>query len=66
MASVEFRDGYREVPDHVAALLAGYAADVFRLTYEEAIELANKELVRQHANAAAERIVREHLTTFAR
>lgn len=66
MAKIELRDGWREVPDHVADLLAGHVEQVYRLTYDEAIELANRELTRRHANAAADKLIREHFTTYGR
>ncbi len=66
MAQVELRDGWREVPDHVAALLAPHADQLYRLTYEEAIALVNNELVRSRANAEFDKIVGAHLRTFGR
>lgn len=61
MAQIELRDGWREVPDHVAAMLAPHHDQLFRLTYEEALELANKELTRQYVNEAADKLVSSHL-----
>ncbi len=66
MAQIELRDGWREVPDHVALLLAPHADQLYHLTYDEAIALANNELVRQRANAEFDKIVSSHLRTHGR
>jgi hypothetical protein len=55
---LEFRDGKRVVPDYIAALLAG--VETFRLTYEEAIEEANKKSEADFINAQQDRILAAH------
>lgn len=44
LPEVEFRDGVRVVPHHVAAILA--SIETYRLTYDEAIKLANTGMLR--------------------
>ena len=44
MPEIEFRDGFRVVPHHVAAILAGF--ETWKFTYEEAIKLANSGMLR--------------------
>lgn len=41
---IEFRDGTKVVPHHVAAILAGI--ETHKFTYEEAIKLANSGMLR--------------------
>lgn len=55
---LEFRDGKRVVPDYIAALLAG--VETFRLTYEEAIDTANKKSEADFINAQQDRILAAH------
>jgi hypothetical protein len=43
---VEFRDGVRVVPPHVAAILRDI--DTFALTFEEAIQVANQKMTRDY------------------
>jgi len=44
MPEIEFRDGPRVVPHHVAAILA--SIDTYKFTYDEAIRLANDGMLR--------------------
>lgn len=44
MPEIEFRDGLRPVPHHVAAILA--SVETFKYTYEEALRLANGGMLR--------------------
>lgn len=44
MAEVEFRDGKREIPDHLADLMVGM--DTYKLTYAQAENEANQKLAR--------------------
>lgn len=60
MARVEFRDGPRDVPDHVADLMRGL--DTYALTFEQARDLANNKILRDRLNAEADRVVRNHFT----
>lgn len=56
--TMEFRDGPREVPDHLAFLLRGM--DTYRLTYLEAIQKANDSLFKDWLNGKQGQILRRH------
>lgn len=58
MAEVEFRDAVREVPDHLADLMAGI--DTYRMTYDEAVIEVNRLLQRRPVDAAFDDIVKQH------
>lgn len=62
MAELEFRDGLREVPDHLADMMRGL--DTYKMTYEEAQTLANQSLVRDRLNRAGEKVVADHFRRF--
>lgn len=55
---LEFRDGFREVPDHLAALMTGI--ETFRLTYREALEKANNRQLADYLNKQQDVILRRH------
>lgn len=55
-----FRDGEREVPDHLALWMTGI--DTARLTYEEALVEMNKKMERDFINRAANATVRAHFS----
>lgn len=57
MKTVEFRDGERDIPDHVAELLRG--VDTFAYTYDQAVRLSEQELLRKRLNDAQSTIVDE-------
>jgi len=57
MKTVEFRDGERDIPDHVAEILRG--VDTFAYTYDEAVRLSEQELLRKRLNDAQRTIVDE-------
>lgn len=57
MKTVEFRDGERDIPDHVAELLRG--VDTFAYTYDQAVRLSEQELLRKRLNDAQRTIVDE-------
>lgn len=61
---LEFRDGSREVPDHLAIHMRGM--ETFRITYGEAITAVNDKLQRDFINSAAERFVDDHFKRMAR
>jgi hypothetical protein len=63
MTNVEFRDGERLVPDHVAAMMSGI--DTHRLTYDQAIEAANQQLLRNQLNLAQRSAVSEHFRSVS-
>lgn len=54
----EFRDGKRLVPAYISNLLAGI--ETHRLTYEEAIETANRKIESDFLNAQQDRILAAH------
>lgn len=56
---IEFRDGIREIPDHLAALMKGLPT--YALTYEEARHKANWKMVADIANNAQNAAVRKTL-----
>lgn len=55
---LEFRDGMRSVPDYLAAMMAGIPTH--RMTYEEAIDLANRQLASDHLNAKQDEFIAAH------
>lgn len=57
-AEYEFRDGKRLVPDYIGVLLTGI--ETHRLTYEEAIDAANKKVETDFLNAQQDRILAAH------
>lgn len=62
MALLEFRDGLREVPDHLADMMRGL--DTYQLTYEQAQTQANQSLVRDRLNRVGEKVVSDHLRRY--
>lgn len=58
MAEVEFRDGKRDVPEHVERLLAG--VPTYKLTYAEAQEFINLRLQRDYVENIHSKIVSNH------
>lgn len=64
MAEVEFRTGKQEIPDHLADLMAGLETQ--RMTYEEAVDAANRKLVDTHVDKAVDRILKAHFTLGVR
>jgi hypothetical protein len=58
MAELEFRDGKRETPDYLADYLS--YVDTVRVTYLEAIELANKARLTEHLNNMQQKVITEH------
>lgn len=58
MAEVEFRDGPRNVPDHLASLMITF--DTHRMTYDQAVIAANNKLVADQLNQTQVQIIRDH------
>lgn len=58
MAEVEFRDGKRQIPDHLAAMMADLRTHT--MTYEQAVEKANWKLADDFANKAVDGLVQSH------
>jgi len=55
---VEFRDGKRMVPPYIGSLLSGI--ETYRLTYDEAIAVANKKIESDFINAQQDKILAAH------
>lgn len=55
---VEFRDGKRWIPAHLADMMA--TLNTHTLTYEEAVEKANWKLASDHINTAADSFIKGH------
>ena len=55
---IEFRTGKREIPDHLAEMMTGM--QTYLMTYEEAIELANKRLATNHVEKAINQRIDDH------
>ena len=60
MAEVEFRTGKREIPDHLSELMQGIETQ--RLTYEEAVEEANRRALGTHIDKSVDLILRGHFS----
>lgn len=56
--SIEFRDGKRQVAPHVYEMLRN--VETFRMTYEEALNYANGQILRSHVNLKADQFVARH------
>ena len=59
MKKIDFRDGEREVPDYIGALLGGI--DTQNLTYKEAIDISNRSLLTKRLNLAQHDLVNDHM-----
>lgn len=55
---VEFRDGISEVPAYLADLMAGFPTHT--MTKQEAIDAANKEMMRRTVDTAYDGVIKEH------
>lgn len=58
MANIEFRDGERLVPAHVAVLMKGL--ETHTMTYDQAIRIANQKLVKDRLGAAQRGLIQDH------
>lgn len=58
MAEIEFRDGVKTVPDHVRDMMVGL--DTHKFTYEEAVRLSEKKIVRDRLNQIQTDITMRH------
>lgn len=58
MATVEFRTGPREIPDHLADMMAELKTQA--MTYEEAVAAANKRMQRITIDKAVDRHLQAH------
>lgn len=55
---LEFRDGKRLIPPYLGHLLQGI--ETYRLTYDEAIEAANRKMESDFINAQQDRVLAAH------
>lgn len=58
MKTVEFRDGEKDVPDHVALLMQGMRT--WEMTYEQARQLAHNNQLRRALEGAQRDLIRQH------
>lgn len=58
MRELEFRDGKRLVPDHLADMMS--SLPLHTLTYDDAVQKANWKLASDYADRAADRAVQSH------
>ena len=55
---VEFRDGWKTVPDHVEAMLTGI--ETHKYTYDQAIRAAEKAMLEDHILKAQQSLIQTH------
>jgi hypothetical protein len=55
---IEFRDGMRLVPTYLAAIMEGLATH--KMTYEDSVLAANKQMESNHLNAQRDKILAAH------
>jgi hypothetical protein len=53
-----FRDGKREVPEHLAELMAGM--ETFRFNFSDAIDEANRRQMGEYLRKAQQDVLRTH------
>lgn len=58
MRELEFRDGKRLVPDHLADMMGDLKTHT--MTHDEAVEKANWQLASDHLNRVADGVVQGH------
>ena len=64
MAEVEFRDGKKDIPDHLAEMMKGLPTH--QMTLAEATNAANNSLVGERFNRARQNLITEHFKNFGR
>ena len=62
MPEVAFRDGPRNVVDHVAEMLK--TIETHKLTYDQAMAAANNRLLQHEIDRRASDLIREHFRQF--
>lgn len=55
---LQFRDGKRWVPAHLANLMADF--ETFKLTYDDALREANNKMTRDFTNDAIDGVIQRH------
>lgn len=58
LRSVEFRDGFHDIPAYIADLMAGLPTHT--MTLEEANKKVNAALLERHIGAAYDQIIKQH------
>lgn len=61
-----FKDGVRDIPEHLATVFRGLKLPTHELTYEQAVERMNWANARNFANDTMHRIQADHLRNFGR
>lgn len=64
MATMEFRDGRREVPDYLADVLRRYEKRLYQITYDEAMELANRTMEHDVIERKLGSVISSHFGNF--
>jgi hypothetical protein len=62
MPSLPFRDGDRDVADHVAELLK--PIETYRLTYDQAMVAANNRLLQAEVDRRSAELIKEHFRQY--
>jgi len=62
MAEVEFRDGFKEIPDYLADLMT--SIDTQTMTVQEAIAAVNMKLERDQFSKVHNELVKSHFSPF--
>ena len=57
-AELEFRDGKRQVPDYLVVMMTGI--ETHRLTYDQAVDAANKKAESDLLNAQQDKVLAAH------
>ena len=60
MREVEFRDGKKVIPDHLADMMIELPTHT--MTYEQAVEKANWKLANDHLGRVQERTIQSHFS----
>jgi hypothetical protein len=58
LIELEFRDGKRQVPEYVAAIMAGL--ETYRMTFEQAMVVANGRMGAHVLNAKRDEMIAAH------
>jgi hypothetical protein len=58
MTTIEFRDGEKDVPDHVAVMMKGL--ETHTMTYEQAVRASEQKMVKDRLNYEMNSLVADH------
>lgn len=61
---MEFRDGKREVPDYLADVIRRYEDRLYKITYVEAMELANRTMLSDVVSSKLDKAIAEHFRRY--